>query len=48
MYEYKVVNAVTLGGLQKELNKLAKEGWRVVTGCHVNTVVLERPVASSR
>ncbi len=48
MYEYKVINAVTLKGLEKELNKQAAQGWRVVAGCHMNTLVLERPIASSR
>ena len=42
MYEYKVVNAMSLGGLEKELNKQAAKGWRAVTSCHLNTVVLER------
>ena len=48
MYEYKVINAVTLKGVEKELNKQAAQGWRVVAGCHMNTLVLERPLASSR
>ena len=42
MYEYKTINAVTHHGLEKELNKQAAQGWRVVAGCHLNTLVLER------
>ena len=42
MYEYKVVTAVTFKGLEKELNKQAAQGRRVVAGCHLNTLVLER------
>lgn len=42
MYDYKVVNAMSKGGLEKELNKWAAQGWRVVAGCHMNTLVLER------
>ena len=42
MYEYKVVKAITLSGLEKELNKWAAEGWRVVGAPHLNTVILER------
>ena len=42
MYGYKIINAVTHHGLEKELNKQAAQGWRVVAGCHLNTLVLER------
>ena len=31
-----------LKGLERELNKLAAQGWRVVTAPHMNTVILER------
>ena len=42
MYEYKIITALTLKGLEKELNKQAAQGWRAVAGCHINTLVLER------
>ena len=42
MCEYKVITAVTPKELEKELNKQAAQGWRVVAGCHLNTLVLER------
>ena len=32
MYEYKVVNAERTDSLEKQLNELAAEGWRVVAG----------------
>ena len=32
MYEYKVVNDVQADSLEKRLNELAAEGWRVVAG----------------
>ena len=42
MYEYKVLHAWTLKGLEKELNKLAAEGWRLVTSCDPPTHIFER------
>ena len=42
MYEYKVIVAMTLRGMEKELNKQAAQGWRVVTSPNKNTLVLER------
>ena len=43
MYEYKVTSTLSLKGLERELNRLAVEGWRVVTAPpHLNTVILER------
>ena len=32
MYEYKVVNAERTDSLERTLNELAAEGWRVVAG----------------
>jgi hypothetical protein len=43
-YEYKVVVAMTLKGLEKELNKMAAQGWRVVAAAHMNSLVTEREV----
>ena len=42
MYEYKVINTVSLAGLEKDLNKQAAQGWRAVAAPHLNTIVLER------
>ena len=42
MYEYKVISHMTHRGLEKELNEQAAQGWRVVAGCHLKTLVLER------
>ncbi len=42
MYEYKVISHMTHRGLEKELNELAADGWRVVTNWHANVIVLER------
>jgi Domain of unknown function (DUF4177) len=32
VYEYKVIRAISLKNLERELNDLASKGWRVVTG----------------
>ena len=42
MYEYKVISKLSLSGLEKEINRLAAQGWRVVAAPHLNTLVLER------
>ena len=42
MYEYKVISTLGLKGLEREINKLAAQGWRVVTAPHKTTVILER------
>ena len=42
MYEYKVISTLSLKGLERELNKLAAQAWRVVAAPHLNTVILER------
>ena len=42
MYEYKVISRMSLKELERELNNLAAQGWRVVMAPHLNTVILER------
>ena len=42
MYEYKIVYAMTTGGMEKELNKQAAQGWRAVTTFMTQGVVIER------
>jgi DNA-binding HxlR family transcriptional regulator len=46
MYEYKVISAITSEALERQLNQLAMDGWRVahVIALHPVGVFLEREV----
>jgi DNA-binding HxlR family transcriptional regulator len=46
MYEYKVISAITSEALERQLNQLAMDGWRVahVIALHPVGVILEREV----
>ena len=49
MYEYHVMGANGMGGMQSELDKRAKDGWELVTayqevgGGHRHMMIFKRP-----